>query len=238
MTRARSITIVPALLLVLTAGVVPAAAAELERAKPEQVGLSSERLERLTQTLRADVERGRIPGAVVVIARKHRIAYVQAIGFRDKAAGARMTPDALFRIASMTKPIVTVAALSLYEEGRLFLGDPVSTYIPALKNRTVGLERTPAPREMTIQDLMRHTSGLTYGNRGTTELYRMYPESSNVSSQTLTMDEFIDKLSKAPLLYQPGTQWEYSLSTDVLGRVVEVVAGKPLSEGLAERVDR
>jgi CubicO group peptidase (beta-lactamase class C family) len=93
--------------------------------------------------------------------------------------------------------MVTVAALSLYEEGRLFLSDPVSKYIPALKNQTVGLERARAQREMTIQDLMRHTSGLTYGNRGTTELYKLYPESSNVASLTLTMDEFIDTLSKA-----------------------------------------
>jgi len=131
-----------------------------------------------------------------------------------------------------------VAALSLYEEGRLLLSDPVSKYIPALKNRTVGLERAPAEREMTIQDLMRHTSGLTYGNRGTTEIYKMYPESSNAASQTLTMDEFIERLSKAPLLYQPGTQWEYSLSTDVLGRVVEIVAGKPLGDVLAERIYR
>ena len=237
MVTMRPIALLLALLL-LVAGVAPAAAAELERAKPEEVGLSSERLERLTQTLRVDVERGRIPGAVVVIARKHRIAYVQAIGFRDKVAGAPMTHDALFRIASMTKPLVTVAALSLYEEGRLFLGDPVSKHIPALKNLPVGLERAPAQREMTIQDLMRHTSGLTYGNRGTTELYKLYPESSNVASQTLTMDEFIQTLSKVPLLYQPGTQWEYSLSTDVLGRVVEVVAGKPLGEVLAERVYR
>lgn len=238
MLTVRSITSVVALLLLLAVGVVPAATAELERARPEQVGLSSERLERLTQTLRADVERGRIPGAVVVIARKHRIAYAQAIGFRDKASGAPMKPDALFRIASMTKPMVTVAALSLYEEGRLFLSDPVSKHIPALKNQTVGLDRVPVQREMTIQDLMRHTSGLTYGNRGTTELYKMYPESSNAASLTLTMDEFIQTLSKAPLLYQPGTQWEYSLSTDVLGRVVEVVAGKPLGEVLAERVYR
>jgi len=215
-----------------------AGAADLPTAKPEQVGLSSERLDRMTQALRADVERGRIPGAVVLVARKGRVAYLQPVGFRDKTASTPMTADAIFRIASMTKPIVTVAALSLYEEGRLLLSDPVSKYIPAFKNQTVGLERAPAEREMTIQDLMRHTSGLTYGNRGTTEIYKMYPESSNVSSLTLTMDEFIERLSKAPLLYQPGTRWEYSLSTDVLGRVVEIVAGKPLAEVLAERVYR
>src|SRR4029077_9929676 len=97
---------------------------------------------------------------------------------------------------------------------------------------------TPAEREMTIQDLMRHTSGLTYGNRGKTEIFKMYPESSSVASLTLTMDEFIAQLSKAPLLYQPGTRWEYSLSTDVLGRVIEVVSGKPLGEDLAERLYR
>ena len=216
----------------------PALAAELPTAKPEQVGLSSARLERLAQALRADVDNGRIPGAVVVIARKGRIASVHAVGFRDPAARTPMTPEAIFRIASMTKPMVTVAAFSLYEEGRLFLADPVSKYIPAFKGQTVGLERATAVREMTIQDLMRHTSGLTYGNRGTTEIYKMYPQSSNEASLTLTMDEFIDKLAKAPLLYQPGTQWEYSLSTDVLGRVVEVVAGKPLQEVLTERVYR
>src|SRR6267142_6061824 len=225
--------------LILSLVATPLASANgLPTAKPEQVGLSSERLDRIGQALRADVERGRIAGAVVVVARKGRVAYSQAVGFRDKAAGAPMTPDAIFRLASMTKPIVTVAALSLYEEGRLLLSDPVSKYIPAFKNQTVGLERATAEREMTIQDLMRHTSGLTYGNRGKTEIYKMYPESSNVASVTLTMDELIAQLSRAPLLYQPGTRWEYGLSTDVLGRVVEIVAGKPLGEVLAERVYR
>jgi len=207
MTR-RSIVLV--LLLSLLA-VGYAGASDLPTAKPEQVGLSSERLERIGQVLRVDVERGRIPGAVVVVARKGRVASVQTVGFRDRAAGAPMTPNAIFRIASMTKPIVTVAALSLYEEGRLLLSDPVSKYIPAFKNQTVGLERAPAEREMTIQDLMRHTSGLTYGNRGKTEIYKMYPESSNVSSLTLTMDEFIEQLSRTPLLYQPGTRRPYGV---------------------------
>ena len=204
----------------LTVGI--AAASGLPAAKPEQVGLSSERLDRITQVLRNDVERGRIAGAVVVVARQGRVAYAQAVGFRDKAASAPMTQDAIFRIASMTKPLVTVAAMSLYEEGRLLLSDPVSKYLPALGKREVGVERTdpatgktmlvtvPAEREITIQDLMRHTSGLTYGNRGTTLIHRMYPESSNGASLTLTSDEFIDKLSKAPLLHQPGTRCEYS----------------------------
>jgi CubicO group peptidase (beta-lactamase class C family) len=216
----------------------PTFAADLPTAKPGEVGLSAERLERLGQALRADVEKGRIPGAVVLVARRGRVALVEVAGFRDPVARAPMTADAIFRIASMTKPMVTVAALSLYEEGRLFLEDPVSKYIPAFKGQTVGLERAAALREMTIQDLMRHTSGLTYGNRGKSEIYKMYPESSNDASLTLTMDEFIDKLAKVPLLYQPGTQWEYSLSTDILGRVVEVVTGKPLQDVLVERIYR
>ena len=239
------------LALLLSLMIAPVAGASgLPAAKPEAVGLSAERLDRIAQALRADVERGRISGAVVVVARKGRLAYLQAVGFRDKEANAPMTNDAIFRIASMTKPIVTVAALSLNEEGRLLLSDPVSKYLPAFSKLQVGVERAdpatgqsivatvPVAREMTIQDLMRHTSGLTYGNRGSSQIHKMYPESSNAASVTLTGDELIERLGKPPLLYQPGTTWEYSLSTDVLGRVVEVVAGKPLGQVLEERIYR
>ena len=227
-----------------------AGATGLPSAKPEQVGLSSERLDRIAQTLRADVEKGRIPGAIVVVARKGRVAYVATVGFRDKAAGTPMTTDAMFRLASMTKPIVTVAALSLYEEGRLFISDPVSKHLPAFKTMQVGVERldpatgkmvvatVPLEREMTIQDLMRHTSGLTYGNRGKSEIHKLYPQSSNASSLELTGEQLVERLGKTPLLHQPGTKWEYGLSTDVLGRVVEVVAGKPLQQVLEERIYR
>jgi CubicO group peptidase (beta-lactamase class C family) len=204
----------------------------------ERAGFSKAGLRRLTAGMTGFVERGEVAGVETLLWRRGAEAHRDTIGWRDEAGRAPMAPDTIFRIASMTKPMVTVAALSLYEEGRLLLSDPVSKYIPAFKGQTVGLERAPAVREMTIQDLMRHTSGLTYGNRGTSEIYKMYPQSSNESSLTLTMDEFIDKLAKAPLLYQPGTQWEYSLSTDVLGRVVEVVTGKPLGEVLAERIYR
>ena len=127
--------------------------------------------------LRNDVERGRIPGAVIMVDRRGRLAYVEAVGFRDKAAGAPMTPDAIFRIASMTKPMVSVAAMMLYEEGRLLMADPVSKHLPALAKLPVGIEKVdpvtgkavfytvPAEREMTVQDLLRHTSGLPYGAR-------------------------------------------------------------------------
>jgi len=226
----------------------PAHAPYVPTAKPQEVGLSSARLARITETLKADVERGRIPGAVVVIARRGRIAYAEAVGFRDKAAGAPMPVDAIFRIASMTKPMASVAAMMLYEDGRLFVNDPVSKYIPAFARMQVGVERldpmtgksvltlVPAEREMTIQDLLRHTSGLTYGNRGTTAIHQAYPPSSSTSARQMTSEEFIERLSKAPLLFHPGTRWEYGFSTDVLARVVEVVSGKPLGQFLAERV--
>src|SRR5262249_20112123 len=161
-------------------------AASLPAATPEDVGLSSVRLARIAETLKADIERGRIPGAVVVVARRGRIAYAEAVGFRDKATGTPMTVDTIFRIASMTKPMVSVATMMLYEEGRLFLNDPASKYIPALRTMQVGVEHidpmtgkrgltlVPAEREMTVQDLLRHTSGLTYGNRGTTAIHQAY----------------------------------------------------------------
>jgi len=237
-------------LIVALCTALPALAADLPTARPEEVGLSSARLARITETLTADVERGRIPGAVVVIARRGRIAYAEAVGFRDKAAGAPMPVDAIFRIASMTKPMASVAAMMLYEDGRLFVNDPVSKYIPAFAKMQVGVEQVnpmtgksvlrfvPVEREMTMQDLLRHTSGLTYGNRGTTAIHQAYPTSSSAASREVTSAEFINRLAKAPLLFQPGTRWEYSFSTDVVGRVVEVVSGQSLGQFLDERLFR
>jgi CubicO group peptidase (beta-lactamase class C family) len=238
-----------ALVLVLSPA-LPVGAAGLPPVRPEEVGLSSSRLARITETLKADVERGRIPGAVVVVARRGRIAYAEAVGFRDKAAGAPMSADAIFRIASMTKPMVSVAAMMLYEDGRLFVSDPVSKYIPAMGKMQVGVEHldpmtgkrglvlAPVEREMTVQDLLRHTSGLTYGNRGTTAVHQAYPQSSSTAAREMTIDQFVERLGKAPLLFQPGTRWEYGFSTDVLARVVEVVSGQPIGQFLAERLFR
>jgi CubicO group peptidase (beta-lactamase class C family) len=235
----KRLLLVHVVLALLVLPTLPAHAASLPTAKPEEVGLSSAGLQRIGRVLKADVDSGRLAGAVVVVARKGRIAYLESVGFRDKAAGAPMTPDAIFRIASMTKPMVAVAAMMLYEEGRLFVADPVSKYFPALGKLRVGPgEGVPADREMTIQDLLRHTSGLTYGNRGTTEVHQMYPVSSNGASLELTGDEFIEKLGRVRLLYQPGTTWEYGLSTDVLGRVVEVVSKQTLGQFLGERLFR
>ena len=226
----------------------PAGAQGLPAAKPEEVGLSSERLARIGAILRNDVERGRIPGAVIMVARRGRLAYVETVGFRDKAAGAPMTRDAIFRIASMTKPMVSVAAMMLYEEGRLLMADPASKYLPALAKRQVGIEKVdpvtgksvfytvPAEREITVQDLLRHTSGLPYGARGTSRIHALYPASSSTAAREMTGAEFIDRVGKAPLLHQPGSNWEYGFSSDVLGRVVEVVSGKTLGQFFQERI--
>jgi CubicO group peptidase (beta-lactamase class C family) len=220
-------------------------AAGLPTAKPEEVGLSSARLAVIERTLRADVDKGRVPGAVVLVARKGHVAYLASVGLRDPNSKAAMTPDAIFAIASMTKPMTSVAAMMLYEEGRLLVSDPVSKYLPAIGKMQVGVEHVdatgkvtmhlvPVEREMTIQDLLRHTSGLTYKNRGTTAVHNLYPDTPAVRSAG--PDEFIALLARAPLRFQPGTKWEYSHATDVLGRVVEVVSGTTLGAFLQERV--
>ena len=202
---------------------------------PEQVGLSSERLERITAKLTDDVERGAIPGAVLAIARAGRIGYAEAIGYRDKEAGAKMQPDAIFRIASMTKPIVSVAAMALAEEGGLDVGAPVADYIPAFKEMTVGAERTKAIRTMTVQDLLRHTSGLTYAAFGDSPVQMIWRD-ANLQDENQTNEDLVGKLAGLPLMFEPGTTWEYSMSTDVLGRVVEITSGKGLGDFIAKRI--
>lgn len=229
---------------------LPVLASPLPRAKPEDVGMSSERLARLTRKLKRDVETGYLPGAVIAVARRGKLIYFEAVGFRDKTAGAQMTTDTLFSIASMTKPMVAVAILMLQEEGRLMMTDPVSKYVPALADRrvaVVGLDdagrsvvkkTVPARRQPTIQDLLRHTSGLTYGGVGDTAVHKLYPTWSAEAATRMTGTEFIDRLGKLPLLYQPGTVWEYSLSFDVLGLVVETVTRRTLGRFLGERLWR
>jgi CubicO group peptidase (beta-lactamase class C family) len=239
--HARAIRLALALVLLLSTG---AWAQGLPTAKPEAVGLSTERLDRVAQTIRADVEKGRLPGAVVLIARKGRVAYFESFGFRDKAASAPMSKDAIFRIYSMTKPFTSVAVMMLVEEGKIQLTDPVSKYLPQLAKLQVGMEKpeasgtltlVPADREMTIQDLLRHTSGLTYGVFGKSAVKDLYLK-GGADSNDHTNAELIDKLARLPLHYQPGTTWEYGRSTDVLGRLVEVVSGTTLSRFLEERI--
>jgi len=224
-----------------------AAADPLPRARPESVGLSSERLERIAQVLRADIERGRLPGAVIAVARKGKLAYYESFGYLDKSASVPMPKDAIFAIASMTKPMVGVGVMMLLEESRLAMTDPVSKWFPALGKLPVGVMRTdpsgqtimetvPAKREMRIQDLLRQTSGLTYGGRGSTPVHKMHPASSSYSGTNLTGAEFIERLSKVALLYQPGSAWEYGLSIDVLGLVIEAETGQTLGAFLQERL--
>jgi CubicO group peptidase (beta-lactamase class C family) len=221
----------------------------LPRAKPEAVGMSSERLARIGKVLNDDIEKGRIPGAVIAIARKGKLVYFEAFGYLDKAAGTKMTTDAIFSIASMTKPLTGVAALTLYEEGAVLINDPVAKFLPqigkmqvaAMRKDSAGqdvIETVPVKRPMLVHDLMRHTSGLIYGGRGSTAVHKLYPASSSTSGTTLTSAEFLDKLGTIPLMYQPGSTWEYGLSIDVLGLVVERVSGQTLGQYLQRRVFR
>ncbi len=222
-----------------------AASDPLPRAEPETVGMSSARLARIGDVLRADIERGRIPGAVLAIARKGKIVYFEAFGYRDKVAGVPMTTDTIFSIASMTKPMVTVGALQLYEQGRVLIDDPVSKYLPQFANMQVArmdpaeqeiLDTAPAARQITIQDLMRHTSGIIYGGRGSTAVHKLYPASGSAVAASMTSAEFLDKLGSLPLMYQPGTVWEYGFSTEVLGLVVESITNQTLGKYLQENL--
>ncbi len=241
------------LALVFSAAVVWA---QLPTAPPEQVGLSSARLGRLGPAFKTEIEQGKLPGAVVVVARKGKIAFFESFGHRDKASGARMTNDTIFRIYSMTKPLVSVAAMMLMEEGRLQLTDPVSKFLPELSKLQVSVAKVdpefarvtfataPAEREMTVQDLLRHTSGLAYGeitaNTPVKEAYVQagvyQPQGVPFDARGLTPAEQVARLARAPLAHQPGTVWEYSLASDVLGRVVESASGMPLGRFLEERL--
>jgi len=235
-----------ALLALGWAGAV--AAQELKAvAHPEHLGFSPPRLERVTAAYQGYIDRGELPGAVLLIARGDKIAYLRAVGYQDREKKTPMKTDAIFRLASMTKPIVSVAAMMLVEEGRLDLAAPVSNYLPEFKDLQVGVETTdaatgkpaltmvPQKRPMTVQDLMRDTSGLVYGQFGDQLVHQAYRD-ANVSDRNQTLAEFITKLSKLPLAHQPGEVWEYSMSIDVLGRVVEVVSGVELDRFIAEHI--
>jgi CubicO group peptidase (beta-lactamase class C family) len=211
-------------------------AAGLPRAEgPEEIGLSSARLERLAAIIRQDIERQLIPGAVLAIARGGRVGYAEAFGWRDRKARAPMMVDAIFRIASMTKPVTSVAAMILAEEGRLQIAAPVAEYVPEFAELTVGVERARPQRTMTVQDLLRHTSGLIYPFVGNEPVRRAW-DKANVMDEDQTNEEMIAKLARLPLMFEPGTTWEYGMSTDVLGRVVEAVSGSSLADFIAERI--
>jgi CubicO group peptidase (beta-lactamase class C family) len=228
----------------------------LPTASPDQVGMSADRLARISEVLKQEVEQGKLPGAVVMVARKGKIAYADAIGLQDKETAQRMALDSVFRIYSMTKPLVSVAAMMLVEDGKIQLTDPVSRHLPQMKGLQVSVPKpdpvfarvsygmVPTDREMTVQDLLRHTAGLAYGeitvNAPVKDAYvkagLAQPGVRDYDSRDMTPAEQVERIAKAPLAHQPGTVWEYSLASDMLGRVVEAASGKRLAEFLDERL--
>ena len=224
--------------------VASAAAQDLPAAKPESVGLSSERLERIGAAVQHNIDDKRIAGAVTLVVRHGKVAWFKSQGMMDREAAKPMQPDAMFRICSMTKPITTVAAMMLYEEGKFLLDDKVSKYLPEFKNPRVLVKPAsgkpysiPATKEITVRDLMRHTSGITY--QWNEYLGSQY-ESAGVASGLLqydgTIGDSVTRLAGQPLLFNPGDRFEYSLGVDVLGRLVEVWSGKPLDEFFRTRI--
>jgi CubicO group peptidase (beta-lactamase class C family) len=209
-------------------------------AKPEDVGISRERLAMMSEVLKRDVEAGKLPGAVTLVGRHGRIVHFKAIGSRDPASGAPMELDAIFRIYSMTKPIVSIAVMQLVEEGLLRLSDPLAAYLPAFAEMRVfdpasGPDGVPAARPITIHDLLRHTSGLTYEFMAPDALAGAYVN-AQVSRYDQSNAEQSAALARLPLIAHPGARWDYGRSTDVLGRVIEVVTGQTLGQALEERV--
>ena len=239
----RLAALLTALLLVL----LPVIGHALPTASPEEVGLSKERLGRIAPALSRQIEAKSFPGAVAIIVRKGKIAYFETVGQLDPKTGSPMSKDAIFRLYSMTKPFTSVAAMMLVEDGRMRLTDPVGLHLPQLAKLEVLVQTTdasgktsfttvPAQRPAQVYDLLRHTSGLVYGvftpNARMKELYT----NANVNWSGVTAQEQIDSFAKVPLAHQPGTAWEYSMSTDIAGRVIEAVTGAPLSRFLDERV--
>lgn len=220
-------------------------AQELPKAKPEAEGFSPERLERIGTAVQHGIDEKRIAGAVTLVMRHGNVVWFKGQGMMDREGGKAMPTDALFRICSMTKPITSVAVMRLYEEGKFLLDDPVSKYLPEFKNSKVLVKppsggepyTIPATREITIRDLLRHTSGLTYNWNET--LGAMYTN-ANVATGLMPYDgtiaDSVKRLAAQPLLFNPGERWEYSLGVDVLGRLVEVVSGKPLDEFFRTRI--
>jgi CubicO group peptidase (beta-lactamase class C family) len=213
-------------------------------------GVDPAPLQRFMRQVDADAAAGRLPGAVLLVARHGQLVHASAVGRKDPGQATPMPRDAIFRIYSMTKPIVSIATMMLVEEGKVRLSDPISRIFPEMKGVQVGIEKTgsdgqavldrvPAPREMTVQDLLRHTSGLTYGVFGRSAVKSEYLKADlRPGAPGLSYDnaDMMRRLGSLPLAYAPGSTWEYSVSTDVLGALVEKVSGKTLDVFLRERI--
>ena len=222
----------------------------LTRATPEDVGLSSERLERLTAALQGYVDEGRLPGAVALVARRGRIAYLEAVGYRDIESEAPMTPDAIFRIASQTKALASTGVMLLQEDGKLLITDPVGKYLPAFAETTVaeandegGYDVVPARRPITIRDLLTHTAGISYGmgllaSRG--PVADAWDQAGITGWYFADRDEPVGdtmaRLAELPMDAHPGERWIYGYNTDILGAMIEKISGQTLGQFLTERV--
>src|SRR6202521_2083293 len=213
----------------------------LPQAKPESLGLSSIRLQRMSDAFKRDIDKGTIPGVTVMVARHGQIGWFDALGRQNPAGSAPMAHNAIFRIASMTKPIVSVGIMMLLEEGHFLLNDPIAKYIPEFADQKVGvenngkLELVPLERPIPIQALLRRTSGITYEHTGNGLVQQLYQQ-SRLRSRKITNAEHATLVASLPLMCQPGAEWNYSRSTDILGRIIEVVSGKNLSAFLTERI--
>ncbi len=215
---------------------------DVETVAPERVGISAARLNRVDRLLRGCVEDGRLVGTVGVVSRRGQVVYLQAHGLRDREAHRPMTPDTVFRIYSMTKPVTAVAALMLFEDGHFLLDEPVAQYLPEFEGVQVcvgtrhdGLILERPRRPMTIQDLMRHTAGLSYGWYQDTPVDGLYRE-ARISEPGITLAEAVSRLAGLPLVHHPGEGWRYSYATDVLGRLVEVVSGQSLADFFRDHI--
>ena len=213
----------------------------LPHAKPESLGLSSLRLQRMSDAFKREIEKGTVPGLTVMVARRGQIGWFEALGKQSPASSTPMAHNSIFRIFSMTKPIVSIGIMMVIEDGHFLLGDPVAKFIPEFADQKVGvenngkLELAPLKRPMTVQDLLRHTSGITYDHTGNGLVQQLYQQ-SRLRSRKISNAEHATMLASLPLKCQPGAEWNYSRSTDILGRIIEVVSGKTLSAFLTERI--
>jgi CubicO group peptidase (beta-lactamase class C family) len=223
----------------------PAGAAELATARPEAVGLSTERLARLDAGMQAEIDAGRKAGIVTLIARRGQVVHLKALGMAERESNTKMTTDQLFRLYSMTKPVTSVALLMLYEEGKFQLGDPLDKHIPAFKDLKVyaGMDASgkmvleDPRRKPTIHDVFRHTAGFTYGVFGGTPVDQLYQSNGIDFGKLGSLKELVEeRLPKVPLLYHPGDQWVYSVSHDVQAYLVEHFSGMPFDEFVRERI--
>jgi len=213
----------------------------LPQVRPDQIGLSPARLQRMSDAFKREIDKGTVPGVTVMVARRGQIGWFEAIGRQNPATSQPMSHNTIFRIFSMTKPIVSLGIMMLLEDGHFLLNEPVAKFIPEFAKQKVGIEHNgrlelvALQRPMTIQDLLRHTSGITYDHTGNSLVQQLYQQ-SRLRSRKITNAEHAAMVAELPLICQPGAEWNYSRSTDILGRIIEIVSGKTLGAFLTERV--